>query len=67
MRQLQNKLTTANALNVELRKQLDTAATTNHALEQQRKQLNNSLTTVKATNTTLVEGKKKTPLSKKKT
>ena len=63
MRQLQNKLTTANALNVELRKQLDTAATTNHALEQQRKQLNNSLTTVKATNTTLVEENK--TLSKK--
>ena len=63
MRQLQNKLTTANALNVELRKQLDTAATTNHALEQQRTQLNNSLTTVKATNTTLVEENK--TLSKK--
>ena len=62
-RQLQNKLTTANALNVELRKQLDTAATTNHALEQQRKQLNNNLTTVKATNTTLVEENK--TLSKK--
>ncbi len=63
MRQLQKKLTTTNALNVELRKKLGTAATTNNALEQQRKQLNNSLTTVKANNTTLVEENK--TLSKK--
>ena len=63
MQQLQKKLNTTNALNVELKKKLGTAATTNHALEQQRKQLSNSLTTVKATNTTLVEENK--TLSKK--
>ena len=63
MRQLQDKLTTTNALNVELRKKLGTATATSQTLEQQRKQLSNSLTAVKATKAALVDENK--TLSKK--
>jgi myosin heavy subunit len=65
MRQLQDKLTTTNALNVELRKKLGTATATSQTLEQQRKQLSNSLTAVKATKAALVDENK--TLSKKLT
>ena len=63
IRQLQEKLTTANALNVELSKKLSTATATSQTLKKQRKKLSNSLTAVKTINAALVNENK--TLSKK--
>ena len=63
MRQLREKLTTANTLNAELSRKLDTATVTSQTLQQQREKLRNSLTEAKATNAALIDEKK--ALSKK--
>ena len=65
MRQLQEKLTTANTLNAELSRKLGTATATSQTLKQQRKKLSNSLTTGKTINAALVNENK--TLSKKLT